>query len=102
MSAYLCFGSDPEGEQIASNQGWSRTCDWVYSLPEDAAAEFKHLCSHGWSQNLNTLALNVREVVKSHPPQDAQICDTLDGLLGVLRRRPNDVETCTVSDGTGT
>ncbi len=96
MSIYTSIGGE-EPSFLSSNLGWSEFCDWADSLPP-AAVEVVHLAEHGWSQNIDALAEQLRAAGNATSPE-ADVAATIRSLLDAIDARAPESESVVITDG---
>ena len=83
MSVTAKLESGPTAE-VSSNLGWRDFSRWVESLK--GASDLKHLCEHGWDEDLDAVAKQLEEGLRDHPPR-RDVKPIAEGLLGLLADR---------------
>lgn len=98
MSYYLNIDGEQVG-QLASNSGWGDFGRWAESLDADNHGEVALLYRNGGSDTLDTLETELRDAMKTSPPEAGDTRATAESLLKMILDRPAGTETISVSDG---
>lgn len=99
MSVYLNIDGE-DGEQLASNKGWSDFCEWVEGLDVDAFPELSILRDHGWTQEIPAMLAELDKAVAESPPSDEVpgLAATIKALRDACASN-KDAEVFTIGDG---
>lgn len=96
MCIYASFDNDAQ-VQIASNQGWSDFGNWVDALDADEYDQLIIVWEHGWSQEIETLAVEIERALQESPPHET-VADVAGNLLAAIKEN-REAEAVFVNDG---
>ena len=89
MSIYATV-NDNEPAFFSSTQGWKDVAEWADDLTEEQFEELIHLVEHGYSEELETVAVQIAEAVQENPPSE-EVGKTLIELLELLEGETGEV-----------
>lgn len=99
MGYYLQVGLE-EAVSLASIIGWGDVIRWSQTLHPDKSQAIRHLCIHGWEQDLDDLTAELTAALKSDPPRH-DVESTVQEMLKNIKARPSSAAVVSVTDGMG-
>ena len=97
MSQYLT-DENGEGNQVASNLGWSEFCEWAETTPAHDYPWLHHLINFGFANEAADLAEEIDDAVDDHPPDSADVESVAEAMAEALSGM-EDAEIVIVSNG---
>ena len=99
MTYYLIVGGQ-EQMPLATTSGWADLKLWSRILTPAAYPQLVHLIDHGWAQQLDSLALEIKKAMLAHAPDTESVAATLEDLYYAVAYS-GEAASVFVSDGMG-